>query len=1045
VGVPDGDRVEIDASLNDDISAALERIESRIKSVEDEIGELGKAGAKAGAEFSGGMDKAAESADDVGKQSRQAKKPVKDLGDEAYKTGGKAATGATGLDRFAKKADNAGKRAKLLRTTITAFKFAGVITAVFALAGGLSAIGAGAVIAIGGLGPLSGVLAGALPLYAAAKLSMVAWKLAATQLEPVLTRIKNQFTELGPTIAKGGLQKGLDYFANSIDKLAAASGRGLAGLGAEIGGAARHAGNMARQGPFLAQVNRIFDGLRPIVHDVAHGLLFMFRALMNVLEAALPMAQDAADLFRSAALRMKRWTAENLANGKMTTWLTGAWNQFKRTVGVLWDFLVGLFNIFKIGAGYSRELGFSIENTARRFREWTESAEGQARINKYFQDSLPALREMGKLLGMMLRGMGSLGANANVAPLLHQIRTEFAPAFSELVGNLSGQGGLGPALISAATAMIKFMAALDFSALTMFLQALASVINAVIWIMQNVPGASVVVSSLLGAFLGFKLLGPVWTLVGKGAKAWKWLAQAHAMTGKLTTAQKYMGGIVLPMLRTLAGFIGGVLLKAIKGIGIALRFAFLTTPIGWIITAIGLLVAGFIYLWNHSAAFRDFFIGIWTAIRTAFMAVVNAIVTAWTATVNALKTAWQAVVNFIIMVARWIWDHGLKQVVGIIVTAFKIHFAVIAFIVKTVVYVIIAIVTMLAIIFEGLWKMVAFVATWAFNSVILPVVRFFQAIWTAIVQAAQVSWEFFVSRISAVWNAFYNAVLAPVINTIRTIWTALVNGLSIAWQGFVSRISSLWNGFKSVVSTVVGAIKTVWGALTSWLSSVFTPVGNAIKGVFNGIKNVAVTVGGVIKGVWDAIMKPIKAVWNFLAGAWNAIPTITVPDWVPGLGGSTFGLPKLPLLYAGGEVPGGGPAVVGERGPEPVVVNGQLTGIVGANGPEVAQIPQGGYVVPNLSTLSALPGLTKTLPTSVANAVARSVPGYADALGSPAPAGDSGLSSAIDRLTRSIDGQMPPVHVHGSGDITADVLEAWQRFQREEHARGRYRYSTAGS
>lgn len=44
-------------------------------------------------------------------------------------------------------------------------------------------------------------------------------------------------------------------------------------------------------------------------------------------------------------------------------------------------------------------------------------------------------------------------------------------------------------------------------------------------------------------------------------------------------------------------------------------------PIGLIILAIVALVAGFIYLWNHSAAFRNFWIGLWEGIKAAALAV----------------------------------------------------------------------------------------------------------------------------------------------------------------------------------------------------------------------------------------------------------------------------------------------------------------------------------------------------------------------------------------------------------------------------------------
>lgn len=379
------DEVRIDASLRDDISAALAKIEQRIESVERAVGQLGRKGAKSGEEFAAGMDSAADAADELGDQARQAKREVDDLGDKASKAGAKAAAGATGLELFAKKAKKAGKDSGALSTIFTTFKIAGMVSGVFALAGGVSALGAGAVIAAGAIAPMVGVVAGALPIFAAAKLSMLAWKLAATQLEPSLTRIKNQFTELGPVIAQGGLQKGVDYFANSIGKLAKVTGTGLAGLGGELGSAAHNAGDIAKSAPFLKQVSDIFAGLRPIVGFIAKGLLALAQAALNVLQAALPMATQIAEFFAQAATSVQKWTAAQLASGKMTAWLNRSWDMFRYAIGIVVDVLIGLFNIFKIGAGYAGNMGRSLHDAAENFREWTTSADGQQKINTYFQ------------------------------------------------------------------------------------------------------------------------------------------------------------------------------------------------------------------------------------------------------------------------------------------------------------------------------------------------------------------------------------------------------------------------------------------------------------------------------------------------------------------------------------------------------------------------------------------------------------------------------------------------------------------------------------
>lgn len=1059
------DEVRIDASLRDDISEAVARIEARLESLERTVGELGRAGAKGGAEFAAGLDKAADAADEAGDQARQAKKPVKELGDEAAKTGAKAAVGSTGLDKFAKKANKAGKDAKFFQSVVTAFKFAGIITGVFALAGGLSAVGAGAVIAIGGLSPMVGVVAGALPLFAAAKLSMLAWKLAATQLEPVITRIKNQFTELGDQIAKGGLRSGLNYFANSLDGLANVAGKGLASLGGQLGKAARKAGDLASEAPFLAQITRIFHGLEPIVGNVTDGLLYLIRAIVNVIEAAMPMAQAIAADFAAISKSLADWTAAQLANGRMAAWLIKSYSIFKRTIGVLVDLLIGLFNIFRAGAGYAGQMGASIEDAAARFRAWTGSAEGQARINQYFQDSLPALREMGKLLGMIARGFGGLAANQNVAPLLNQIRTEFAPALGDLVGKLSGQQGLGPALIEAATALVRFLAELDFSALTTFVLAIAKLAEAVVWIMQNVPGASFVISGMVGAFLGFKLLGPVFTLVGKGAEAFKWMKDANDTTKKLTLGQKIFAKVVSG-LGTVFKAVGGAIVGVIRAIGAAM----LANPI---LIVIALVVAAIIFMWFKFAWFRDAVIAVWEAIKTAAMAVWNAILAAIHWVVNtavsiwqALVTAWNAVVGAIKTAAMWLWTNVFEPVWKVIAAGAKIAFNIIKFIVQTVVYIIMVIVWLIATVFEAVFKAVIAIAKWAWETILRPIFNAIAAVavavWNAVGAAASFVWNLISTGAMWLWNTillptftFVRDFIVGVWNAIsgaaQAVWNAISSGASTVWNGFLAPIfntirsvgTAIWDAISGAASAVWSAIKTGWNGLWSVLKPIFDTIGKAGSAVWDGIKAAAQAVGDVISGIWNGIKSVVAGIWNTIARIWNSIPSVTIPDWVPLVGGKTFGLPKMPLLWHGGEAPNGR-ALVGEHGPEPVVVNGTVTGMVGVNGPEVANLPTGGYVVPNLSTLSALPGLTKTLPSSVAAAVARSVPGYADMLGPSSSGGESGLSGSIDRLARSIDGQMPPVHVHGSGDTKADVLDAWRAFKREEEAHGRYKYSTAG-
>lgn len=84
-------------------------------------------------------------------------------------------------------------------------------------------------------------------------------------------------------------------------------------------------------------------------------------------------------------------------------------------------------------------------------------------------------------------------------------------------------------------------------------------------------------------------------------------------------------------------------LKLIKGIpasikGISVAFKGLgaimaTNPIGLVITLIAGLAAAFIYLWNTSDSFRNFWINLWNAIKTTFVNAWNAIIGFFTQTI----------------------------------------------------------------------------------------------------------------------------------------------------------------------------------------------------------------------------------------------------------------------------------------------------------------------------------------------------------------------------------------------------------------------------
>lgn len=88
----------------------------------------------------------------------------------------------------------------------------------------------------------------------------------------------------------------------------------------------------------------------------------------------------------------------------------------------------------------------------------------------------------------------------------------------------------------------------------------------------------------------------------------------------------------------------------------AVNLAFLACPITWIVIGIGLLVGAFIYLWTTSEGFRNFWIGMWEAIKEACILAWNGISHFFTETIpnafkkviNFFKEDWKEILLFIV-------------------------------------------------------------------------------------------------------------------------------------------------------------------------------------------------------------------------------------------------------------------------------------------------------------------------------------------------------------------------------------------------------------
>lgn len=145
--------------------------------------------------------------------------------------------------------------------------------------------------------------------------------------------------------------------------------------------------------------------------------------------------------------------------------------------------------------------------------------------------------------------------------------------------------------------------------------------------------------------------------------------------------------------------------------------------------------------------------------------------------------------------------------------------------------------------------------------------------------------------------------------------------------------SDLWNWIWSKIGEPVKAgWEFIWG-LIQWYVGLYVGAFNAIKdalitafrtaidwvvGAWNWLTDLPRKLGDAFRAIGEVIFSPFKSAFNSIANAWNNTVgrlSFTVPDWVPGMGGSGFSMPRIPLLQRGGEVIRDGAAMLhkGER------------------------------------------------------------------------------------------------------------------------------------
>lgn len=133
-----------------------------------------------------------------------------------------------------------------------------------------------------------------------------------------------------------------------------------------------------------------------------------------------------------------------------------------------------------------------------------------------------------------------------------------------------------------------------------------------------------------------------------------------------------------------------------------------------------------------------------------------------------------------------------------------------------------------------------------------------------------------------------------------------------------------WKNVFETVKNAVKAFRDYMGPIISSVQVIFMGLANFIGGVFSGNwKRAWLGVKQIFEGIVSGLGAIFKAPLNFMIDGINkflsGIGKIKIPDWVPGVGGKGFSIPKIPRLAKGGIVSASTIANIGEAGTEAVI------------------------------------------------------------------------------------------------------------------------------
>lgn len=367
--------------------------------------------------------------------------------------------------------------------------------------------------------------------------------------------------------------------------------------------------------------------------------------------------------------------------------------------------------------------------------------------------------------------------------------------------------------------------------------------------------------------------------------------------------------------------------EATKGATVAQKVLNTVMQANWIavvIAAIVALVAGFIYLWNTSESFRNFWIGLWEGIKKAVDTAVKGIQSVWNSTVKWFSDTW----NNIKSGAKGLWDstiQGAKDAVDNVKNAWngvKEWFADLwqgikdtaANIWQNIITTLTPFVEKIKSVFQpmiefftGLWSQVStiFGAAWELIKTVVmgPVLLLIDLVtgnFTQLKDDAIMLWNTLCESIKTIVNTFVDIVVGyytALHDTAINIWNSIVSTIQKLWQSFTSWITNTtksivdgiiqgWKSFKQgtidVWNATIQWVKDTWASFKQWVIDSANSIVDGIKQGWENLKQGTIDLwNGMIdglKGIWDSLKQSVSDLIDNVKNIFDSLKDINLLD-----------------------------------------------------------------------------------------------------------------------------------------------------------------------